>query len=91
MICLDTNVVIGLLNDEASAAQTRFDETVKAGTELRYGEARSARQDYNTQRIDAFLAGPFAIWPFDADDVREAGDIRATLAGQERRLDPTMS
>ncbi len=54
--------------------------------ELRYGAAKSANRERNARRIDDFLAGPFSVLPFEADDAREAGDIRAILeAAAEHR------
>jgi tRNA(fMet)-specific endonuclease VapC len=89
MICLDTNAVIAALNDASAAVRTRIDAAVAAGAtvampaivlfELRYGAAHSARPEYNARRVDDFLAGPCTILPFDADDAREAGEIRAAL------------
>lgn len=48
--------------------------------ELWYGAAKSAEIHRNTQRLMNFLAGPIQVVSFDAEDAREAGEIRATLA-----------
>ena len=45
--------------------------------ELRYGAFKSARQAENHARIDALR---FEIVPFDAEDARQAGEVRAALA-----------
>ena len=45
--------------------------------ELRYGASKSARQAENHARIDALR---FEIVPFDAEDARQAGGVRAALA-----------
>ena len=89
MICLDTNAVIVAINSRTSVIQSRIDAAVAANAamalpaivlfELLYGAAKSARRERNMDRIDVFLSGPFAVLPFDADDAREAGDIRAAL------------
>ena len=52
--------------------------------ELWYAVAKSRRKDSNTQRLDAFFAGPFEWTLFDEDDARAAGTVRAELeaAGQ---------
>ena len=89
MICLDTNAVIVALNDRTSAVRSRVDAAVAAGEslglpaivlfELCYGAAKRGNPARNARRIDDFLAGPLSVLPFDADDAREAGDIRAVL------------
>jgi tRNA(fMet)-specific endonuclease VapC len=89
MICLDTNVVIAVLNNTTPAVRTRIDAAIEAGLspaissvvlfELHYGAAKSTRPDRNAQRIADFLAGPIEVLPFDSEDAEEAGDIRAAL------------
>jgi tRNA(fMet)-specific endonuclease VapC len=46
--------------------------------ELWYGVAKSARVDANTERLAVFL-GPLEILPFDEEDARFAGTVRAEL------------
>ena len=57
-------------------------ETVAASTitlyELWYGVAKSARVDANTERLAVFL-GPLETLPFDEEDARFAGTVRAAL------------
>jgi len=48
--------------------------------ELWYGAAKSIQQQRNTERLVDFLTGPIQILTLDAEDAREAGEIRATLA-----------
>ena len=89
MICLDTNAVIVSINDPASRVRARLDQTLRHAPpvavssivlfELWYGAAKSERRQYNLATISDFLAGPVQVWNFDADDAREAGDVRATL------------
>jgi tRNA(fMet)-specific endonuclease VapC len=91
MICLDTNAVIVAINKPTSSVRERFDRTVLDGTpigisaivlsELCYGIAKSKLRKLNTQTLANFLDGPvqIQILPFDAEDAREAGDIRAAL------------
>jgi tRNA(fMet)-specific endonuclease VapC len=89
MICLDTNVVIAVLNNRTSQVRTRMEAAIGRGDtlavssivlfELRYGAAKSARPERNTQRIADFLAGPIEVLPFEPADADEAGEIRATL------------
>ena len=86
---LDTNVCIALINGTPVEVRRRFQRAVaKDGVmllsaivafELWYGVAKSQRKVVNTQRLEAFLAGPLEWTPFDADDSRAAGDVRAAL------------
>ncbi len=46
--------------------------------------AKSARRDYNTERVQAFLSGPISILPFDEADGRAAGEVRALLEREGR-------
>ena len=90
MICLDTNAVIVSVNDPKSRVRARFDQTARSGMplavssivlfELWYGIAKSRHRQYNIETLTGFLAGPIQVLSFDADDAREAGDIRAALA-----------
>ena len=47
--------------------------------ELWYGVAKSERKEANTQRLEAFLAGPLEWTPFGEEDAQEAGRVRAEL------------
>jgi len=90
MICLDTNAVIAFLNGTSANVTARLtgalhaEEIVAVSAivvfELRYGAAHSGRPDRNGARIDDFLSGRIAVLPFETDDAREAGEIRADLA-----------
>ena len=80
---LDTNAVIALLNGHASVlgrlrqyALADFGVSAVVAHELRYGASKSRRQTENHARIDALR---FSILPFDAEDARQAGEVRATL------------
>ena len=88
MICIDTNVAIAALNGRPSQVVDRLAEALTRGTvalpapalhELWYGAAKSARVADNVERINRFLSADIVILPFDADDAREAGFIRAHL------------
>jgi tRNA(fMet)-specific endonuclease VapC len=89
MICLDTNAVLAVLNHPTSPVRTRIDAAIGLGRplaissivlfELRYGAAKSARPERNSQRIIDFLSGPIEVLPFAPADAEEAGDIRAEL------------
>jgi tRNA(fMet)-specific endonuclease VapC len=72
--------------------------------ELWYGVAKTERKDSNTQRLEAFFAGPLEWTLFDEEDARAAGTVRAELeaigkpigaydvllAGQARRHGATL-
>jgi tRNA(fMet)-specific endonuclease VapC len=47
--------------------------------ELWYGVAKSSREDFNTERLKAFLSGPVTLLPLAEEDARVAGSIRAAL------------
>lgn len=111
---IDTNACIALINGSEANVRRRFQRAVAresvillssiVGFELWYGVAKSQRKDSNTQRLEAFFAGPLEWAPFDEDDARAAGAIRAELesvgkpigaydvllAGQARRLGATL-
>ncbi len=69
--------------------RSRFKQALAAGAvlcvstvvlhELWYGVAKSARRDYNTERVQMFLSGPVHILPFDDADARAVGEVRAEL------------
>ena len=111
---LDTNACIALINGKPELVRTRFeraltnDATVLLSSvvvfELRYGVAKSRHKDLNTRRVEMFCSGPLEWTPFDDEDAREAGTVRAELeargkpigaydvllAGQARRLGATL-
>ena len=111
---LDTNACIALINGTPNAVRRRFQRAVARDSvillsslvafELWYGVAKSRRQESNTQRLEAFLAGPLERTLFDDDDARAAGTVRAELevagkpigaydvliAGQARRRGATL-
>lgn len=86
---LDTNACVALINGTPKEVRRRFQRAVaKEATvlvssvvafELWYGVAKSERREANTERLEAFLAGPLEWVTFDEDDSREAGRVRAEL------------
>jgi tRNA(fMet)-specific endonuclease VapC len=111
---LDTNACIALINGTEASVRRRFQRAVARKSvillssvvafELWYGVAKSQRRDGNTQRLEAFFAGPLEWTLFDEEDARAAGSIRAELeaigkpigaydvllAGQARRRRATL-
>jgi tRNA(fMet)-specific endonuclease VapC len=87
--CLDTNVCIDLIRGKSIAVRRRFKEVIEEGSvlclssvvlhELWYGVAKSAQRARNTERLQAFLSGPFEILHWDDADARAAGEVRAQV------------
>ena len=86
---LDTNACIALINGTPKDVRRRFQRAIaKEATvlvssvvafELWYGVAKSQRKEANTQRLEAFFAGPLEWTVFDEEDAQEAGRVRAEL------------
>jgi tRNA(fMet)-specific endonuclease VapC len=89
MICLDTNVVISLVNRRNPKVRDRFEDQFAIGArvmlpvvclfELRYGYAKSDRRAQSELQLEKLLSRGITIAPFEADDAAHAGDIRAVL------------
>ena len=87
MVFLDTNIVIGLLNGRLPALRQRFEDddrmvalSVVALFELCYGIAKSERRAGSARQLEAFMESRVHVLDFDADDARDAAEIRAGLA-----------
>lgn len=86
---LDTNACIALINGEPPAVRARFEKATSTGArilvssiaafELWYGVAKNSRQEFNRKRLAAFFAGPIPALPFEGEDSRVAGAVRAAL------------
>jgi tRNA(fMet)-specific endonuclease VapC len=86
---LDTNACIALMNGFPPAVRNRFEKAVRRGFqvyvstvvafELWYGIAKSARMAANTQRLELLLSSSVIALPFEDQDARAAGSIRADL------------
>ncbi len=89
VLCLDTNVVIFFMNRRQPHIVERLrgefekaEHVVLSSValfELEFGIAASGRRAENEAALAKFLTGVSDVLPFDADDAREAGDIRAAL------------
>jgi tRNA(fMet)-specific endonuclease VapC len=85
---LDTNACIAIINGKPERVRQRLrsaltqNEPVMVSAialyELWYGVTKSARAAANTERLAVFLA-PLETVPFDDDDARAAGTVRAAL------------
>jgi tRNA(fMet)-specific endonuclease VapC len=86
---LDTNACIALINDKPISVRSRFQKAVSAGSqifvssvtafELWYGVRKSSREEFNTRRLQTFLAGPILLLAFEDEDAAVAGSVRASL------------
>lgn len=89
LFCLDTNIVIGILNQRKPVYRARLTAELLAGArialsavalfELQYGIAKSDRAEASLKVLAGFLLGGVSVLPFDGDDAYHAGDIRAVL------------
>jgi tRNA(fMet)-specific endonuclease VapC len=86
---LDTNACIALINGEPASLRKKFDRVTAAGDqvfvsslamfELWYGVFKSSREEFNTNRLKAFLTGSITLLAFDDEDAKVAGSVRAAL------------
>lgn len=93
---LDTNVCIALINERPVAVRAAFDEASAQASafyvssvslfELWYGVSKSLRRELNTQLLARFLAGPISMLPFEEEDARVTGELRAELESIGRRI-----
>ncbi len=82
---LDTNAVIAVINDPKSKVSRRLRRYAPADVgvssvvmyELWFGAYKSQRVEHNLGVVDSLR---FEVLPFDADDARHAGEVRAGLA-----------
>lgn len=98
MLCLDTNIIIGLLSGRNPALRAhyaqvrRYDVSLTLSTvayyELRVGVARSSRARETAEALDSLLAANIDILPFTADDASDAADIRAGLEREGTPIGP---
>ena len=98
MICLDTNIVISIVNGRSSSLRHRLGEQMRAGTsvalpvvalfEMRYGFARSRRREHSERLLERFLGLGIDVLPFETEDAAHAGDIRADLESKGTPIGP---
>ncbi|MBV8214131.1 MAG: type II toxin-antitoxin system VapC family toxin [Verrucomicrobia bacterium] len=90
---LDANMVIAVLNDRDSRPARRLrkckpsDVAISAivAHELYYGAFKSARREQNVALVEKLR---FPIIEFDAEDAREAGELRAWLTSRGTPIGP---
>ncbi|MFZ5775769.1 MAG: type II toxin-antitoxin system VapC family toxin [Thermodesulfobacteriota bacterium] len=83
---LDTNAIIAILSGKAGITQrirqyqpADFAVSSIVMHELYFGAYKSGQRSRNMAVVDGLL---FEVLPFDLDDARHAGEIRAFLAAQ---------
>ena len=85
-LMLDTNICIYIIKQQPVAVLKRFldyqigEIGISSITlsELRYGVAKSAHQENNTNALDEFIT-PLEVVSFDEEAAHVYGDIRVTL------------
>ena len=95
---LDTNTVVALLKNRPPDARVRLRRAMRTGAsilvssvvlyELWYGVARSERRKENSERLRIFLSGNINVVPFNGEDARTAGDLRAALEADGTPIGP---
>jgi tRNA(fMet)-specific endonuclease VapC len=95
---LDTNAVVALLKNRPPGARVRLRRAIRTGAsiavssvvlyELWYGVARSERPKENSERLRVFLSGNINVVPFNGEDTRTAGDLRAALEADGTPIGP---
>ena len=93
---LDTKACIALINGKPPSVRGRFQSAVDKGGqvnvssivifELWYGVAKSKQKEANTNRLKVFLSGPIGILPFDQEDAKAAGRVRAEIEATARPI-----
>jgi tRNA(fMet)-specific endonuclease VapC len=86
---LDTNACIALINGAPANVRAKFDLATERGQpvflssislfELWYGVFKSARPEFNADRLNSFLKRSIELLAFEEEDARTAGDLRAGL------------
>jgi tRNA(fMet)-specific endonuclease VapC len=93
---LDTNICISLINGTSSKVRARFVQAVAGKAtiatssivvhELWYGVAKSELVDRNARALTAFLSCEIAMLDYSQLDAQAAGEIRAQLEREGRRI-----
>jgi len=77
------------MNGKPASVRLRFEAEIGAGSiahvssvtvfELWYGVCKSRRRDANAGILSNFLSGPINLLPFEGEDARSAGELRADM------------
>ena len=84
MICLDTNIVIPILNGRDPSLRHRLEEQLRAGTkvgmpvvalfEMRFGIAKSNRRELSERLLERFLGLGIDLLPSGSVDLTHRND-----------------
>jgi tRNA(fMet)-specific endonuclease VapC len=98
MICLDTKVVIFAVNGRNPVIRARLGEQIRSGAsivlpvialyEMQYGNAKSSPRVESELLLETFLVTGITIIPFETEDARHAGNIRAYLEAKGTPIGP---
>ena len=77
------------MNETPASVRRRLDAEIGKGSmayvssitvfELWYGISKSKRRDFNARILAAFLSGPVNLLPFEGEDARFVGELRAEM------------
>jgi tRNA(fMet)-specific endonuclease VapC len=94
---LDTNISIELIRNRLTGVRERFEAVVNAGNEITissivlyelwFGASKSKLPRVNQSLLESLLLG-VTVLPFDHEDARTAGEIRAKLEANGRGIGP---
>ena len=86
---LDSNACIALINGKPAAVRARMKKAVDDGAEVLvpavvafewwYGVEKSTQREANAERVGIFFAGPLSLLPFEDEDAKVAGRVRAAM------------
>ncbi len=93
---LDTNACVAILRNRPTSVRSHAEEARAAGDrlaissialhELWYGTFKSSRLQQGAWQLRMFVAGGLEVLPFDDEDARMSGQIRAELAQAGRSI-----
>ncbi len=93
---LDTNACVAVVNGQPEVVRRRLQDALDVPArvwvssivafELWNGVAKSSRPEANARRLAALFAGPIGLLPFDDEDARAAGTLRASLEAAGRPI-----
>jgi tRNA(fMet)-specific endonuclease VapC len=86
---LDTNACVAILRGKPDSVRTHAGKAISNGShllissialhELWYGTFKGPRVDEGVGKLRTFLAGEVNVVPFDDEDAKTSGEIRAEL------------
>jgi tRNA(fMet)-specific endonuclease VapC len=95
---LDTNIAIAVLNRHPAVVSSILERHLHNDVlvcvpsivmfELWFGVAKSTHRTENAERLRVFARGKLDILPFDSEDARVAGEIRALFRARGTPIGP---